>query len=117
MSESTAKPKRPSSVTLLCVFGVYYPGSIFWNTFNPSFSLTVQRLGLGLTIYFLISALALFLGAIGLWLMKKWGLYTFAATFVIFQIALLLMGHLNMGSLLIDAIIVYIGYRNLSKMS
>jgi len=117
MSESTAKPKRPSSITLLCVFGVYYLGFIFWSTFNPSFSLTVQRLGLGVTIYFLLSALALFLGAIGLWLMKKWGLYTFAATLVINQIVGLISGSGNLGPFVILAIVGYIGYRNLSKMS
>jgi hypothetical protein len=117
MSESATKPKRPYSITLICYFGVFYLGFIFWNTFNPSFSLTVQRLGLGLTIYFLISALALFLGVIGLWLMKKWGLYAFAAVLAINQVIAVISGRWNFGPLLILAIVGYVGYSNLSKMS
>jgi hypothetical protein len=54
---------------------------------------------------------------LGLWLMKKWAVYAYAAITIINQIALLLMGRWNLASLLIPAIVLYVGYKNLSKMS
>jgi len=117
MNNTTEKQKTPSSIRLIGIYSIYYLGFIFWNTFNPSFSLTVQRLGLGFTIYLLLSALLLFLCAIGLWFMKKWALYAYAGLLVINQIVGLILGRWNIGSLLIPAIFAYIGYRNFSKMS
>jgi len=117
MNAVTEKQKRPYSITLICYLGIFYLGFIFWNIFNPSFSGTVQRLGLGFTIYFLLSALALFVGAIGLWFMKKWGLYTFAAVLVIIQVVGFISREWNLRPILLLAIVGYIGYRNLSNMS
>jgi hypothetical protein len=49
--------------------------------------------------------------------MKKWAVYTYAVFAVINQIVLFLMGRWNIVALLIAVIVVYVGYKNLSKMS
>jgi hypothetical protein len=58
-----------------------------------------------------------FVCGIGFWFMKKWAVYVYAVFGIIDQIVLLLMGRWNIISLLIAALVVYVGYKNLSKMS
>ena len=117
MENFAVKTKRPSSITLICVLGIVGALEIFWAIFYPSTSSTLQRLGLGFTLYLAFSALILLVCMIGLWLMKKWSVYTYTVLSVINQIALVSLGRWNIGALLIPAIVLYFGYRHLSKMS
>jgi hypothetical protein len=65
------KTKRPSSITLICVLGLVVTLEIFWVVLYPSISSTLQRLGLGFTLYLAFSAVTLLACMIGLWFMKN----------------------------------------------
>lgn len=117
MTDTVTKSKRPSSIMLICALGIYGAFLVFWLIFFPSVSSAVQRLGLGQTSYLGFSAVGLTVCMVGLWLMKKWAVYAYAALSIMNQIALLLMGRWNFASLLIPAIVLYVGYKHLSKMS
>jgi len=115
--DKSDKTKRPYSITIICyVLGIVVI-TTFLNTFRPSLSQTIQRLGLGFTVYQLFSATVSLLSMVGLWLMRKWAAYAYAALLVISQIVLLALGRWSIGSLLISAIILFFIYRDLSKMS
>lgn len=117
MENTANRTMRPTSITLICVLGFVGALEISWAILYPSISTTLQRLGLGFSLYLTFSALFLFICMIGLWLMKKWGVYTYTALSVINQVVLVFLGRWNIGALLIPAIVLYIGYRHLSKMS
>ena len=117
MIDKSTKPKRPSSITLICVLGIYGAFLLFWIIFFPSLSSAIERLGLGQTLYLGFSAVGLLVCMIGLWLMKKWSVYAYAAVSVINQVALLLMGRWNLVSLFIPVIVLYVGYKHFSKLS
>lgn len=111
------KTKRPSSITLICVLGLIVTLEIFWAVLYPSISSTLQRLGLGFTLYLAFSAVTLLACMIGLWFMKKWAIYIYTGFVFISQVALFAMRRWNLGALLLPAIILYIGYKHLSEMS
>ncbi|HSL44543.1 MAG TPA: hypothetical protein VK897_13990 [Anaerolineales bacterium] len=113
MVNEATKRARPSSITLISIFELY--GA--FNAFYYILRLGVQELGMESTILFAVGGIVSLICGIGFWFMKKWAVYTFAAYSVINQIVLLALGRWNILSFLILAIIVYIGYRNLSKMA
>lgn len=113
MNNVVEKPKRPSSITLISVFGIYNGLLSFYFIFRDG----VQELGPGNTLIFALGGIVFFVCGIGFWLMKKWAVYLYAVFAVINQATLLALGHWNIFSLLISAAIVYVGYKNLSKMS
>ena len=107
------KTKRPSSITLISVFGIisgllsfYYlftgglKGLDVWNTLSIGF----------FGVVFMVCGF-------GFWFMKKWAVYMYTVFAIINQIFLLLVGRWNLMALLISVVVVYIGYKNLSKMS
>jgi hypothetical protein len=113
MTGEAIKTKRPSSITLISVFGIYSGLLSFYFIFRDG----IQELGLGNTVFFAIGGIVFLVCGIGFWLMKKWAVYLYAVFAVINQVALLVMGRWNIFSLLLSAVILYVGYKNLSKMS
>lgn len=81
------------------------------------FRVGVQALGMPSTILFAVGGLVGLICGLGFWLMKKWAVYVFAAYAVINQIVLLALGRWSILSPLFPVIIVYVGYKNLPKMS
>ncbi|HJW28060.1 MAG TPA: hypothetical protein VJ508_02295, partial [Saprospiraceae bacterium] len=77
----------------------------------------IQRLGPGNTVFFAIGGIVYLVCGIGFWLMKRWAVYTALAFGILDQIVLLLLGRWGIMALLIPLVIVYVGYRHLSKMS
>ena len=113
MSTVAEKPKRPSSITLISVFGIYAGLLSFYFVFRDG----VQGLGLGNTLFFILGGIIFLVCGIGFWMMKKWAVYAYAVFGIIDQIVLLVIGRWNIVALLILVVVVYVGYRNLSKMS
>jgi len=113
MTSATEKPKRPSLITLVSVFGIYTGLLSFYFIFRDG----IQELALGNTLIFALGGIVFLVCGVGFWLMKKWAVYTYAVFAVINQVALLVMERWNIFSLLISAIIVYVGYKHLAKMS
>ncbi len=117
MTTATAKTKRPSSITLISVFEIYGGFLLFWFLFSPGIQNFVQQHGVGETIFYGFSGLVLFVSGIGFWLMKKWAVYILIGLTLISQVYLLAMGRWNVASLLIQAVLIFVGYKHLSKMN
>ena len=113
MANETTKVKRPSSITLISVFAIYGGILLFWFIFQVG----IQNFGIGNVIFFGISGFVFLICGIGFWLMRKWAVYLYAVFAVVNQIVLLLTGKWTVLSLVLSAIIVFVGYKNLSKMS
>ena len=117
MTTATAKTKRPSSITLISVFEICVGFLLFYFIFSPGIQNFVQERGVGETIFYGFSGLLLFVSGIGFWLMKKWAIYTLIGLALISQVYLLAVGRWNVFSLLIPAVLIFVGYKQLSKMN
>ena len=113
MDNETTKTKRPSSITLISVFAIYGGVLLFWFIFQAG----VQSFGIGNTIFYGFGGIMFIACGVGFWLMKKWAVYLYAVFAVINFIFLLLTGSWNIMSLVIPVIVIFVGYKNLSKMS
>ncbi len=113
MTAEATKAKRPSSITLISIFGIYTGFLSLYFIFRDG----IQELGLGNTLFFALGGIVFMVCGIGFWLMKKRAVYAYAVFAVIDQIVLLLIGRWNIIALLISVIVVYVGYKHLSKMS
>jgi hypothetical protein len=111
MLQETTKTNRPSSITLISVLAIYATFLSFY------FILRGEVQGIGNTLFFALGGIIFLVCGIGFWLMKKWAVYVYAMFALIDQIVLLLMGRWTLMALLIPAIVVYVGYKHLSKMS
>jgi hypothetical protein len=107
------QPKRPSSITLISVFAIYSGLLSFYFVFRDG----VQGLGPGNALFFILGGIIFLACGIGFWMMKRWAVYTYMVFAIIDQIILLLIGRWNLLGLLIPIIVIYVGYRHLSKMS
>lgn len=112
MAIETIKPHRPSSITLISIFLIYSGLMSFYYIFRGALTLSTVD-----TLFFAFGGIVFIICGIGFWLMKKWAVYAYAIFAVINQVALFLLGRWNIFSLLLLGIIVYVGYRHLSKMS
>jgi Na+/melibiose symporter-like transporter len=110
----TTKANRPISITLISIFLVVGPLLLFYSFFRGTL---LQGQSTGFITYFMAVSLVSIVSGIGFWLMKKWAVYTYLVLTVITQVVLLWMGRWNLFSLLLAAIVLFFGYRNLSKMS
>jgi hypothetical protein len=110
MNTVIEKPKRPSSITLISVFGILNGLLSFWFVFQGAAQ------GLGNTV-FLLGGIVFLVCGIGFWLMKKWAVYTYIVFAIIDQVFLLVIGRWTILALLIPAIVIYVGYKHLSEMS
>ena len=113
MTNVTSQSKRPSSITLISVLAIYSGILAFYFVFSSG----IQNLSLGNAAFYVLGGAVFLVCGIGFWLMRKWAVYTFAIFGVIDQVILLLTGRWNVISLLVLIIVVYVGYRNLSRMS
>jgi hypothetical protein len=113
MENAANKIQRPSSITLISVFIIYSGLLGFYFIIRNG----IQGLGLGTTLFFAIVSLVFLICGVGFWLMKKWAFYVYTVFAIIDQIVLLVMGRWTIMALLIPAIVIYAGYKQLSKMS
>ncbi len=113
MENIEAKPKRPLSITLISLLGIY--GG--FQGFYMAFSSGVENSDTSTAIYFAFFGVNYVLCSIGFWLMKKWAVYLFVGFELIAQIILLSIGHWNIMTLLLPALVMYPAYKNFPKMS
>ena len=67
--------------------------------------------------YFALSTLAGLIGIIGLWKMKKWGIFSCTFVFTLNQLVMLKMGGVNIIGLIISLVVIGVGFSQFSKMS
>jgi hypothetical protein len=113
MTNAVNKTNRPSSITLVSVLLLLFGLLLFYFLLG----LDIQGVGLWNAAFFVLPGILFLLCGIGFWLMKKWAVHTYAIFAIINLIALLVMGRWNIMALLMHIIVIYVGYKNLSKMS
>jgi len=113
MSETVENAERPTSITVICVIG--FIGALI--AVPLIFSPIAQHIGVWYPPYLALSCIVGFMCMVGMWMMKKWGAYTYTGFFVLNQIVLLAMGVWNIFALMIPAIVVFFALQSISKMS
>ncbi len=109
----TPTTNRPTVITVICILG--FIGVAL--TVPLIFSNVAQSIGSWYPPYLGASAVVGLICMVGLWKMKKWAVFLYTLLVVINQVVLFTMGVWNPFALLIPAIIIAIGFANLSKMS
>lgn len=117
MTTTTTKTKRPSSITVISIFEIYGGFLLFYSMFARGIQNFVQEHGVGETIFYGFNGLLFIISGIGFWLMRKWAVYTLIGLMIISEVYLLAMGRWNIFSFLIAAVLIFVGYKNLSKMN
>ena len=112
MNEKPQQKKRPTAITVICVFG--FIGAAF--TIPLIFSGIAGQIGSWYPPYLGLSTIIGFVCMVGLWQMKKWAAYSYTAFVGLNQIVLLTMGVWKIMALIIPAIIVGIALTHLKKM-
>ena len=109
----TQPAARPVAITVICILG--FIGAAI--TLPLIFSATAAGIGSWYPPFLGLSALVGLICMIGLWKMKKWAAFLYAALVAVCQIVLLSMGLWSAFSFLVPAIIIAIAFANLSKMT
>jgi hypothetical protein len=106
------KSVRPVSIILISLWLLFGALTSAWLIFRGYGASFIPN-----TVLIAIGGVVSLVCGIGFWLMKKWALYVYAVYGFLNQAALLALGRWNLFSLLVLVMIVYFGYRSLSKMS
>jgi len=109
----TTTNSRPLAVTVICVIG--FLGII--PSILLAFSPAASSIGSWYPPFLALASIGGLVSFIGMWLMKKWGVYAYASLLSLSQIVLLAKSVWSPLSLLIPLIVITIGFINLKKMS
>jgi hypothetical protein len=107
-----AAGKRPIAVTVICI--ISWIGSAF--AVPLLFSDTARAIAPWYPPFLGVSALIGIVCTIGLWMMRKWGVYAYIALAAINQVILAMTGLWNPLALLIPAIVIVVMLIYLSRM-
>ena len=112
-TETTETAKRPRSITVICVIG--FIGVLI--AIPLIFSPIAQQIGAWYPPYLGFSAVVGLACMVGLWMMKKWAVYTYTGFVALNQVVLLGMGVWNIMALLIPAVVIFFALKNVPKMT
>ena len=108
-----ATSSRPIAITVICVIGFLGLIPSFLLIFSP----ITSSIGAWYPPYLALASIVGLVSFIGMWLMKKWGVYAYTGFTSLTQIVLLAKGVWSPPALLIPFIVIVIGFSNLKKMS
>jgi hypothetical protein len=109
---STQTTPRPVAITVICILGFIGTALAVPLVFTEA----ARAIGSWYPPYLGFTALAGFICMIGLWNMRKWGVFGYTALVALNQVVLVTMGVWNVFALLIPGIVIAIAFANLSKM-
>jgi hypothetical protein len=112
-SESEPIPRRPTSITVICIIG--FIGALI--AVPLMCSPMAEQIGSWYPLYLALSSVIGVVCMAGLWMMRKWAAYTYTGFVVLNQVVLLAKGAWNIMALIIPAIAIVFVVRNASKMS
>jgi hypothetical protein len=115
LKASKQTQSRPTEITIICILGfittpIFIGGGLFF-------------LGIGVLVSAwyaplpILESLVYFLSFVGMWMMKKWGVYTYTSLFAFIQVLLLWQGSWDVHSLMLPTIIIMSGFKHIEKMS
>jgi hypothetical protein len=110
--DASAARARPVAITVICVIG--FIGIVA--TFFIMFSEAARALAPWYLPLLAVSAVIGLASFIGLWMMRRWGLYLYTALSAVVQAILLTGGLWQPTSLLLPAIVIGIGFYYAGKM-
>jgi hypothetical protein len=113
MNEIIATTERPISITVICVIG--FIGALM--AVPLIFSPIAQQIGFGYQLYIGLSSIMGLACMIGLWMMKKWAVYTYTGLVVLNQIVFISMGIWSAMAVLAPAVVLFFAFKHLSEMS
>lgn len=106
-------PQRPLAITAICIVGIISATQMI----NLIMSPLSKQIGAFYPVYFTLSV-AVSLACIGgLWFLKRWAAFTYAAVLLCNQIVLLKMGYWEVSAAVIPVVIIMLLFKHLSKMS
>ena len=112
-AENSAKAKRPTSITVICILGILGALASLPLLFSP----IAQDIGAWYPPYLGLSSIVGLVCMIGLWMMKKWAAFTYTGFVVLNQVVLLAMGVWNILALLIPAVIIFFALKHVPRMT
>ncbi len=112
-SESEPIPRRPTSITVICVIGFIGALAAVPLLCSPM----AERIGSWYPPYLALSAIIGVVCMAGLWMMRKWAAYTYAGFVILNQVVLLAKGAWNIMALIIPAVVIVFVVRNASHIS
>ena len=95
---------RPKRITALCILGFIGFPSTCWLLVSGG----AKILGVWFSLWLALSAVIGLVSFLGLWKMRRWGMYPYVAFFLINQVILLLTHLWNIGSLIIPLVVILI---------
>jgi hypothetical protein len=105
--------KRPVSITVICVV---LTAAILLNVATFSLS-SIALVGAWFLPYLVLTIILQMVSVAGLWMMKKWGAYTYIGIVTLNQLVLIAAGQWNALNLLVPIIVIFFVVRNISKMT
>jgi hypothetical protein len=112
MNDTSVNP-RPVTITVICILG--FIGAAL--SVPLIFSNAASNLASWYPAFLGLSAVVGLISMIGMWKMKKWGVFLYTAMAVVVQVVLFAAQMWTPFSLLFPAIIIAIGFAYLSRMS
>jgi len=105
--------ERPTSITVICAVGLIGALMAVPLIFLP----LAQQIGVGYQLYIGFSSFIGLVCMLGLWMMKKWAVYTYTGLVALNQIVFLAMGLWSVMALIAPAIVIFFAFKHVSKMS
>ena len=113
MTENRWNPEKPLVIAAICIIGIINAIQMVNLVLSPM----SKQAGAVYPLYFTLSV-ALSLACIGgLWLLKRWAAFVYAAVLVCNQVILLVMGYWSLSAALIPAVIIVLMFKYLDRMS
>jgi hypothetical protein len=81
--------ERPALITIICLLGFF---GIVGTLRNVFFSPWVKAVGTWFQFYFFLHGAIVLVASVGLWRMRKWGVYLYVLTIVEAQVVMILIG-------------------------
>ena len=81
--------ERPALITIICLLAFF---GVVGTVRNVFFSPWVKSVGTWLQFYFFLHGIFVLAASMGLWRMKKWGVYLFILTIIEVQVVMILIG-------------------------
>jgi hypothetical protein len=104
---------RPILISAVCLIG--FIGAII--IFPTVFTIDSSQRGSWFVLYFALTILVGATSLVGLWQMKKWGLYLYASMALINQIVLTLEGRWDTANVVMPSIVILIGFHYHAKLT
>ena len=118
MPPSSPLEKRPKLITVFCVLGFIGVPFVLGGLFIPTArDLIIQQYGSSFVPITLFTTLLGFIGLVGYWKMRKWGVYVYTTMAVLSIGYGLIVGIPGILGYILPLVIVAVGFANLKKMT